>query len=114
MIVALVTGIIVQWLTLGILPGLGDSLGYLLLLIAFGLAAVIFKTRPTRVNLWILVPLLFFIAMLSLRDSELLYGLNAVASLGLICVLALRLRRGPIHQMTLVDQIRGVFVVGLN
>lgn len=112
--VALVTGIIVQWLTLGVVPGLGDSLAIGLILLSFAVVGGVLGTQPTLVNLWIVVPIVFFVIMLSLRDSDLLNALNSLAALGLLCILGLKLRRDPIHRMTLVDQIRGGFVLGLN
>ncbi len=86
--VSLILGLLFDYFFYGKIPGIAFSL-YVILVIA-GLFAIakIFKKQISKEAIWLLIPIIFFSAMVFVRSSGLLTFLNIVASLLLLLVVA--------------------------
>lgn len=86
--ISLVLGWLFDYVFFEKVPGLAFPL-YVILIVAglFTMAGVL-KKRINKEVFWLLIPLIFFSAMVFVRASELLTFLNAVASLVLLLIIA--------------------------
>lgn len=86
----------------------GQSLGIsmpvfvLLLLVAFLILGRIARVRAVRPNLWLLLPIFFFAAMVAVRDNATLTLLNVAAVLVLLGLLAFFYAADHVEQLGLV------------
>jgi hypothetical protein len=86
--VSLVLGLLFDYFFYSKVPGISFLLYILLILIGFFSISIICKKQIRNESLWLLIPLIFFSAMVFIRSSYLLTFLNIVASLLLLLVIA--------------------------
>lgn len=86
--VSLVLGLLFDYFFYGKIPGIAFPLYVILVVAVLFAIANIFKKQISKEVIWILVPLIFFSAMVFVRSSGLLTFLNVVASLLLLLVIA--------------------------
>src|SRR4030042_2904474 len=86
--VSLVLGLLFDYFFYDKIPGIAFSLYVILVVVGLFAIANFFKKQISKDVLWLLVPLIFFSAMVFVRSSELLTFLNVVASLLLLLVIA--------------------------
>lgn len=86
--VSLVLGLLFDYFFYGKIPGIAFPLYVILVVVGLFAITNIFKKQISKEVIWILVPLIFFSAMVFVRSSDLLTFLNVVASLLLLLVIA--------------------------
>jgi hypothetical protein len=86
--VSLVLGLLFDYFFYGKIPGIAFPLYVVLIIVGFFAIANFFKKQISKEVLWLLVPLIFFSAMVFVRSSDLLTFLNVVASLLLLFIIA--------------------------
>ena len=85
---SLVLGLLFDYFFYGKIPGIAFPLYVVLITIGLFAVATFFKKKINKEVLWLLVPLMFFSAMVFVHSGELLTLLNIVASLLLLLVIA--------------------------
>lgn len=86
--VSLVLGLLFDYFFYGKIPGIAFPFYIILVVTGLFTMANFFKKHISKDVFWLLVPLIFFSAMVFVRSSELLTFLNVVASLLLLLVIA--------------------------
>src|SRR3989339_1348316 len=86
--ISLVLGLLFDYFLYEKIPGIAFPLYVLLVVIGLFVIANFFKKQISKEVFWLLVPLIFFSAMVFVRSSGLLMFLNVVASLLLLLVIA--------------------------
>ncbi len=86
--VSLALGLLFDYFFYGKIPGIAFPLYIILVVMGLFVIANFFKKQISKDALWLLVPLVFFSAMVFVRSSDLLTFLNVVASLLLLLVIA--------------------------
>ena len=86
--ISLVLGLLFDYFLYEKIPGIAFPLYVLLVVIGLFVIANFFKKQISKEVFWLLVPLIFFSAMVFVRSSELLTFLNMAASLLLLLVIA--------------------------
>lgn len=86
--VSLVLGLLFNYFFYGKFPGIAFPLYIILIVVGLFTIAYFFKKQISKEVLWLLVPLIFFSAMVFVRSSYLLTFLNVAASLLLLLVIA--------------------------
>ncbi len=112
-ILGILLGLAATLLIYGHALGLGFSLYGFVLIGALLVYALVQKVRPAYRNLFILVPVLFFIAMLSVRSDETLTILNLSAATAATLLLIYFFSSGNIAQQTVVDYPAKILVSGV-
>ncbi len=86
--VSLTLGLLFDYLFYGKIPGIAFPLYVVLVMAGLFVIANFFKKQISKDALWLLMPLMFFSAMVFVRSSGLLTFLNVVASLLLLLIIA--------------------------
>lgn len=105
--VSLVLGLLFDYFFYGT-ENLGIAFPLYIVLVVVGLFAIanFLKKQISKEVLWLLVPLIFFSAMVFVRSSEFLTFLNVVASLLLLLVIAEVSLSGKVRSFLIIDYIK--------
>jgi hypothetical protein len=85
---SLILGLLFDYFFYSKVPGVAFSLYVLFITIGLFIIAIFYKKQMSRGALWLLIPLIFFSAMVFVRSSLLLTFLNIAASLLLLLAIA--------------------------
>src|SRR5437764_676888 len=72
------------------------------------------RLKPSRANLWLLIPSIFFSAMVTLRTNSTLTAVNILAGLAVLVLLVSTWDRHPVSRLTWIGYGTVWLVSGLN
>ena len=108
--ISLILGLLFDYFLYGKIPGIAFPLYVIVIIAGFFAIANIFKRQISKEVIWLLVPLIFFSAMVFVRSSGLLTFLNIVASLLLLLIIVEVSFGGKVKNFLIGDYIKIFFL----
>lgn len=108
--VSLILGLLFDYFFYEKIPGIAFPLYIILVVVGLFAIATFFKRQISRQTIWLLVPLIFFSAMVFVRSSGLLTFLNIIASLLLLFVITEISFGGKIKNFLARDYVKIFFL----